>query len=88
VPLDCNEASRRSLHDVVVTRDHPRVIGRGNLPEPLAEIRIDDQHHPGAGALATIQQDEYGAIDDDIWSLYHGPVLLARFDEREMKFYG
>lgn len=27
-------------------------------------------------------------IDDGIWSLYYGPVLLARFDEREMKFYG
>jgi hypothetical protein len=27
-------------------------------------------------------------IDHDIWSLYYGPVLLARFDEREMKFYG
>jgi len=26
-------------------------------------------------------------IDDGIWSLYYGPVLLARFDEREMKFY-
>ena len=27
-------------------------------------------------------------IDDGIWSLYYGPVLLARFDERGMKFYG
>jgi transposase InsO family protein len=27
-------------------------------------------------------------IDDGVWSLYYGPVLLARFDEREMKFYG
>jgi hypothetical protein len=27
-------------------------------------------------------------IDDGIWSVYYGPVLLARFDEREMKFYG
>ena len=27
-------------------------------------------------------------IDDGIWTLYYGPVLLARFDEREMKFYG
>jgi len=27
-------------------------------------------------------------IDDGIWSLYYGPVLLARFDEREMRFYG
>ena len=26
--------------------------------------------------------------DHGIWSLYYGPVLLARFDEREMKFYG
>jgi len=26
-------------------------------------------------------------IDDGIWSLYYGPVLLARFDERDMKFY-
>ena len=26
-------------------------------------------------------------IDDGIWSLYYGPVLLARFDEREMRFY-
>lgn len=26
-------------------------------------------------------------IDDGIWSLYYGTVLLARFDEREMKFY-
>ena len=27
-------------------------------------------------------------IDDGIWSLYYGSVLLARFDEREMRFYG
>ena len=27
-------------------------------------------------------------IDDGIWSVYYGPVLLARFDERETKFYG
>ena len=27
-------------------------------------------------------------IDDGIWSLYYGPVLLARFDEREMRFCG
>ena len=26
--------------------------------------------------------------DDGIWSVYYGPVLLARFDEREMKFHG
>ena len=25
--------------------------------------------------------------DDGIWSLYYGPVLIARLDEREMKFY-
>ena len=27
-------------------------------------------------------------IDDGVWSLYYGSVLLARFDERERKFYG
>ena len=27
-------------------------------------------------------------IDDGVWSLYYGPVLLARFDERERRFYG
>lgn len=27
-------------------------------------------------------------IDDGVWSLYYGSVLLARFCEREMKFYG
>jgi putative transposase len=27
-------------------------------------------------------------IDDGIWSLYYGPVLLARFDEPEMKLQG
>jgi len=27
-------------------------------------------------------------IDDGIWSLYYGQVLLARFDERERRFYG
>ena len=27
-------------------------------------------------------------IDDGVWSLYYGPVLLARFDEREMKLHG
>lgn len=27
-------------------------------------------------------------IDDGIWSVDFGPVLLARFDEREMKFHG
>jgi hypothetical protein len=26
-------------------------------------------------------------IDDGIWSLYYGPVLLARFHERDMRFY-
>lgn len=25
-------------------------------------------------------------IDDGIWSVYYGPVLLARFDEQDMKF--
>jgi hypothetical protein len=24
--------------------------------------------------------------DDGIWSVYYGTVLLARFDEREMRF--
>jgi putative transposase len=27
-------------------------------------------------------------VDDGIWSLYFGPVLLARFDERERKLHG
>jgi len=27
-------------------------------------------------------------IDDGIWSVYFGPVLLARFDERQGNFYG
>jgi len=27
-------------------------------------------------------------IDDGIWSLYYGPVLLARLDERQMRLYG
>ena len=27
-------------------------------------------------------------IDDGVWSLYFGTVLLARFDEREMRLYG
>jgi len=27
-------------------------------------------------------------IDDGIWSVYYGPVLLARFDGREMRLYG
>ena len=27
-------------------------------------------------------------IDDRVWSLYYGPVLLARFDERAMRLYG
>src|SRR5438034_2625045 len=27
-------------------------------------------------------------IDDGVWSLFYGPVLLARFDEPERRFYG
>lgn len=27
-------------------------------------------------------------IDDGTWSLFYGPVLLARFEERERRFYG
>src|SRR6185295_5272052 len=27
-------------------------------------------------------------IDEGVWSLYYGSVLLARFDERERRFYG
>jgi hypothetical protein len=35
--------------------------------------------------LGTVGLEE---IDDGVWSLYYGSVLLARFDEREMKFHG
>ena len=27
-------------------------------------------------------------IDDGVWSMYFGPLLLGRFDERELKLYG
>ena len=27
-------------------------------------------------------------VDDGVWSLYYASVLLARFDERERRFYG
>ncbi len=27
-------------------------------------------------------------IDDGIWSVRYGPLLLARFDKRQMKFHG
>jgi hypothetical protein len=27
-------------------------------------------------------------VDDGVWSLYFGRVLLGRIDEREMKVYG
>jgi hypothetical protein len=27
-------------------------------------------------------------IDDGVWSLYYSSVLLARFDERDRRFYG
>ena len=27
-------------------------------------------------------------IDDGMWALFYGPVLLARFDERGRRFYG
>jgi hypothetical protein len=27
-------------------------------------------------------------VDDGIWAIYFGPLLLGRFDERTMKIYG
>jgi len=27
-------------------------------------------------------------IDDGVWNLWFGPLLLGRFDERELKIYG
>jgi hypothetical protein len=35
--------------------------------------------------------DEYarlGEVADGIWSVYFGPVLLGRFDERDLRIYG
>jgi hypothetical protein len=35
--------------------------------------------------------DEYVRLEevaDGIWSVYFGPVLLGRFDERDLRIYG
>jgi len=39
------------------------------------------------GRSPRVRRGEWVGLGE-IWSLYYGPVLLARFDEREMKFYG
>ena len=38
----------------------------------------------------TLKRQKLGfeEIDDGVWSVYYGAVLLARFDERDHHFYG
>ena len=39
---------------------------------------------------ATLREEHVGCeeVDDGVWNVWFGPVLLGRFDEREMKIYG
>ena len=39
--------------------------------------------HTLCGELVGLEE-----IDDRVWSLYYGTILLARFDERDRRFYG
>ena len=39
---------------------------------------------------ATLREEYVGCeeVDDGIWNVWFGPLLLGRFDERELKIYG
>ena len=39
---------------------------------------------------STLREEYVGCeeVDDGVWNVWFGPLLLGRFDERELKIYG
>ena len=57
-----------------------RKVGHNGMIRWKNDVLVTSKTLRGRGGLEE--------IDDGIWSLYYGPVLLARFDERPRRFYG
>jgi transposase len=91
--------SRKTLYKWLARHDRDGLAGLSDRPriaktspqrtaaQVAAEIVAFKRRFPFMGPLVgeTIGLEE---IVDGIWSVYHGEVLLARFDEREKRFYG
>ncbi len=47
-------------------------------------------HRRWINVSATLREEYVGCeeVDDGIWNVWFGPLLLGRFDERELKIYG
>ena len=77
------------------TRSYPESLPRIEYPGHLEIREVDDRgtirwkneklflSHTLNGEIVGLEE-----IDDGIWSLFYGSTLLARFDERQRKFYG
>ena len=76
-PSPCRHRVRRPPRDA---EDLPQ---RHDALEARADLHEQNTHRRLGRSWVGLEE-----IDDGIWSLYYGPVLLARFDEREMRFYG
>ena len=47
------------------------------------EPAVDQRLHTCVGAYVGLEE-----IDDGVWNVWFGPLLLGRFDERDGKIYG
>ncbi|MDP9360778.1 MAG: hypothetical protein M3P29_04925 [Acidobacteriota bacterium] len=66
--------SRRTLHKWLARHD------RGAIRWKNSKLFLS---HTLLGEMVGLEE-----IDDGVWSLYYSSVLLARFDERDRRFYG
>ena len=76
-------------------RPYPQSLPPIDYPGHLEIRKVDDRgairwkneklflSHTLLGEMVGLEE-----VDDGVWSLYYSSVLLARFDEREKRFYG
>ena len=77
------------------TRPYPESLPPIEYPGHLEIRKVDDRgtirwkneklflSHTLLGEMVGLEE-----VDDGVWSLYYGSVLLARFDEHDRRFYG
>jgi putative transposase len=77
------------------TRPYPESLPPIEYPGHLEIRKVDDRgmirwkneklflSHTLLGEMVGLEE-----VDDGVWSLYYSSVLLARFDERDRRFYG
>lgn len=87
-------ASPASIY-VPSLRPYPRKIEHPTYPAHF-EVRYVSKNHGirwnrnWMNVSATLQEEYVGCeeVNDGVWNVWFGPLLLGRFDERELRIYG